>query len=192
MAVKKLTKPAKKTAPRARGDKLDWVAIRQEYVTSSISLSALAQKHNAHPSSLDHRCAAEKWIEARAEFVQDLHRRTQERIAVEWAADKAKGYERLGVAEDMLYDQIEGGVLTANSSEAANKSLIEILKAKAALAGDPITEKREVSVTGDLNVTHHGLEDMTYDELVRHRASLAAGLRERAGEAGSGDDAPKG
>jgi hypothetical protein len=186
MATKKpvVEKTAKRPPPKKPGTRnRDWTPLRDEYVTGDISLPELAKKHGASESTVRKQCAAGKWPEARESFRDELGAETRRKIAAKYAAGKVRDFERLEMAADRLSAEIESGELAANSLDAATKALIETTKAKAALAGDPVTEKKEVNVTGNLDVAHHGLEDMTYDELIALRASVAVGTGKGTGKA---------
>lgn len=56
----------------------DWVEIRNEYVTSSVSQRELARKHNVSQASLNRRCKAEKWDESRESFINAVIQKTEQ------------------------------------------------------------------------------------------------------------------
>ena len=157
----------------------DWTPIRDDYVTGKMALHELAKKHGVSLPSLTHRCTNDKWGAQRDSFRAELGRETQRKITAKYAAGKVKDFERLEKASDALAEQIESGLLEANSVEAATKGLIEVTKAKAALAGEPIADKSEVKVTGDVNLNVRRFKELTEDELDELRKTVAAGNRRR-------------
>ena len=192
MAEKKTTAkaPAKKAAPKNKPPirqpgtpNRDWTPIRGDYVTGDVTLPELAKKHDVSLPSVTHRCTNDKWVAARDSFRAELGRETQRKIAAKYAAGKAKDFDRLEKASDALAEQIENGSLEANSIEAATKGLIDVTKAKAAMAGDPIADKSELNVSGDVNLNVRRFKELTDDELDKLRRSLAAG--DRRGSSGA-------
>lgn len=96
---------------------MDWAAIKREYMTSNLSLRALAKKYNTGYTQMSHHSSAEGWVEARRQT-----RAKTESKAIEKTAEKAsdvttKIYTR---AEEVL-DKL--GELTKNIVELSDAKL---------------------------------------------------------------------
>lgn len=65
---------------------IDWVPIRTEYITTTISTRALAQKHGLSYCTLRDKCARDEWPKAREAYTKALIAET-ERKAAEAAAN---------------------------------------------------------------------------------------------------------
>lgn len=59
---------------------MDWAAIKREYITTGISLRALAKKHNASFSTIQKKCADGKWTEARKKCRVKSEEKTIEKV----------------------------------------------------------------------------------------------------------------
>lgn len=53
-------------------DKIDWVAVKAEYITTEASLAYLAEKYGVSHASMKRRCAKEKWADDRKKRKSDL------------------------------------------------------------------------------------------------------------------------
>lgn len=58
---------------------LDWEAIKTEYITTDTSLSKLAKKYDCTKQQVGKRCAAEKWVEQRRRYVDEMLTETVEK-----------------------------------------------------------------------------------------------------------------
>lgn len=65
---------------------IDWIPIRTEYITTTISTRALAQKHGLSYCTLRDKCARDGWPKAREAYTKALIAET-ERKAAEAAAN---------------------------------------------------------------------------------------------------------
>lgn len=65
---------------------IDWVQIKAEYVSGSMSAAKLAEKHGISLSSVSKKCAAERWQELRKQSQNE----TADRIAEKMQDDKVK------------------------------------------------------------------------------------------------------
>lgn len=59
---------------------IDWIKIKEEYITTSISQRDLAEKYGAPYSTLAYKSTTEKWIEQRNNFVADLEQNLKEEL----------------------------------------------------------------------------------------------------------------
>jgi hypothetical protein len=56
---------------------IDWVAAKQEYATSDMSLKEIAAKHGCHHKAVERRSALDGWAQARGSFRDEVGRRAQ-------------------------------------------------------------------------------------------------------------------
>ena len=82
---------------------VDWNVIKGEYISSTISKAALANKYGVTYYALNKRSKLEKWGELRARVQQESIRKVTERTA-DAAADNAVIAERI---KTKLLDQLE-------------------------------------------------------------------------------------
>lgn len=69
---------------------IDWSAIKTEYITGTISLRKLANKHGVSTSMVMSRSAAEKWVEQRERYQRSVVAKTIEKTANKEANKLAK------------------------------------------------------------------------------------------------------
>ena len=178
--TKKPSTPPGAKRPRSekdgKGDKRDWVAIREEFVTKpTITIKELADRWGIPVDTVYQRSANEKWGDARQGFRQELGKKSREKIAARYAAAREENFGLVELGRDMLVEQLKNGQLTANSTEAAVKGITEAIKTMAAMAGDPIADKTEVNHTGNLNISVRRFKELTEDELDDLERGVQAG-----------------
>lgn len=81
----------------------DWVALRNEYISTRISTRDLAQKHDVKYATLRDRAARERWSELRAEHTSKVVAKTEQKTIEAVSSDHASRVLRL----------IEGGERSA-------------------------------------------------------------------------------
>lgn len=59
----------------------DWTAIKNEYITSSVSQRQLAKKFGVAPQSLNRRCKAEKWGDLREAYRDKTVQKTTDAVS---------------------------------------------------------------------------------------------------------------
>lgn len=84
----------------------NWKQIKAEYVRGSISLRELAEKHGVSFSTIQHKCAEEKWTDLK----QKICRKAEEKAIESAAAKKAKTEVLFDTITDMLLEKIEAGL----------------------------------------------------------------------------------
>lgn len=72
---------------------MDWALIKREYITTGISLRALAKKHGASFSTIQKKSASEKWTEARKKCGDRAEEKSIEKMS-----------DRMAEARDILYE----------------------------------------------------------------------------------------
>lgn len=86
---------------------IDWVKIKTEYVTTSISQRELANKYNLSLSGISKKAKAEDWVKKRESY-QNRRATKVERKVIERDAEKVwTQMERLAKATDKLLEKVE-------------------------------------------------------------------------------------
>lgn len=133
---------------------MDWAALKQEYMTSTQSLRALAKKHNTSYTRVSMHSRAEGWVEARRQFVAKTESKVME-----------KASEKAANASTMLYD-------TALEAMSLLKDLMS-----------GATELSDVkTVTGALKDLKTVLDAKSEADIEEQRARIEKLRREAAGE----------
>ena len=97
----------------------DWLLIKMEYITTDLSLRALADKHGVSRTTIGHRSKTEKWVEGRRQHRRKIETKTSERIANKEANKLAK----LAAATDKAIDVV---VRAFDDPEQFNRYLVEL------------------------------------------------------------------
>ena len=72
-----------------KGNRVDWNALRAEYIAGGISYREMAAKYNIAFGTIRHRGQVENWVELREKAVHEVGTKSAQKIA-EAAADNAK------------------------------------------------------------------------------------------------------
>lgn len=73
----------------------DWDSIRQEYITTNISIRAIAQKYGKQRADVGRKSVKENWVEKRKKYREDIETKTTSRIATKVAAKKADEFVQI-------------------------------------------------------------------------------------------------
>ena len=82
--------------------KYDWAKVRAEYISSSISLRDIAEKHSIPFPTVRDRAKKEQWTAEREKFVTKTVRKTTERISSRIAKSLEKEYDIADKLADVL------------------------------------------------------------------------------------------
>jgi hypothetical protein len=101
------------------GSKIDWLAIRHEFVTGHIDLKSLSEKHNINHATVRQRAKRENWSRERHLLSQKVtaavvKTATEEKIEIlnKWNQDSIKEAEMLRMAARTLFmERAEDGKL---------------------------------------------------------------------------------
>jgi hypothetical protein len=58
-----------------KGEPVDWIAVREEYVTGAESYEAIAKRLGVDRRTVERQAADDGWLDARAAFREDVNRR---------------------------------------------------------------------------------------------------------------------
>lgn len=99
----------------------DWLIIKMEYITTDLSLRALAEKHGVSRTTIGHRSKTEGWVEARRQHRLKIETKTSEKIANKEANKLAK----LAAATDKAIDVV---VAAFNDPDQFNRYIVETME----------------------------------------------------------------
>lgn len=83
-----------------------WKKIKAEYVRGNISLRELAKKHGVSFSTIQHKCAEEKWTDLK----QNISRKAEEKAIQSAVEKKAKTEVLFDTITDILLQKISDGL----------------------------------------------------------------------------------
>jgi len=116
------------------GDRVkhDWVTIKTEYVTTTISTRKLAEKWDVPYNTIRDRAIRESWTEARQEFRRKAADRTEQMVADAICSESA-GYistlmDAANLASRAVYDALSnlGGALITKAKDI--KDMVDAIK----------------------------------------------------------------
>lgn len=102
--------------------KIDWLAIRNEYINTNISYRKLAEKYSISRSALEQRAKLEKWKQLRDKQQGKIEAKTRQKTAEKIATQEASRIARLLNLADRLADKIEQAIEEADKYTAEDKT----------------------------------------------------------------------
>ena len=99
----------------------DWLLIKMEYITTDLSLRALAEKHGVSRTTIGHRSKTEGWVEGRRQHRLKVETKTSEKIANKEANKLAK----LAAATDKAIDVV---VKAFEDPDQFNRYIVETME----------------------------------------------------------------
>lgn len=122
----------------------DWNELKKEYITSRISLRALANKHNVSFSTIQKRSAADKWSSARKRVGDRTEEKTIEKMADRGSNANVKIYARANKILDKIDGLIDGIEELADAKLAADT--LRSLKASLDAVSDAEMREQEARI----------------------------------------------
>lgn len=139
----------------------DWNAIKTEYISTSISQRALAEKYGVSPSTLRYRAKREGWDDERCAISRKTAQATAA-VIVERGADRAS---RILSLSDRLADRIEQAIEQLDRTTAKTKTRVREIEygdsdAKGKPTREIITEEENIVEVSTI-VDRLGLQQLT-------------------------------
>lgn len=101
----------------------DWKKIKSEYVRdTSASVRSLSEKYGVPLSSLQKKCASEKWADLRKESCK----KAESKIVESAARSQAKQADKIQTVADMLLDMITDAIKDGTINPKSKSSLRDI------------------------------------------------------------------
>ena len=89
----------------------DWDSIRQEYITTNISIRALAQKHKVRTRTLSDKSSKEGWVQKRKDYKEQVTTKTTTAVATKVAREKcnelAEILDLTNLARQKIYECLQ-------------------------------------------------------------------------------------
>ena len=146
---------------------LEWVKIKNEYISTNASMRKLAEKYNISHDAIKRRAAAEKLTEERARTAPIIHRETVRKVIEKTSSREADRIVNLLAISDKLSERLAQAVGELDKTLVKQKkSMRTVVYGDGAAQGRPtkvVTVEQEV-----LNVT-----ETTIDRLGVQRLSAA-------------------
>lgn len=108
--------------------KIDWAAIKAEYISTTVSTRVLAEKYGASASSLMKRAASEKWSAERKKQGSKIEEKVKKKVASKIASDKADRLTRLLAIGDDLADQLHRSVGELDQHRVTHRTRTKTIK----------------------------------------------------------------
>ena len=105
----------------------DWTAIRNEYITSSVSQRKLARKYGVSQASINRRSKAEKWDESRESFRFKAIQKATDAVA-ESEADRAVILSNISTKAAVFLDQRLDNLIGTGAKAYEIKAIMETVK----------------------------------------------------------------
>lgn len=127
---------------------IDWLIIKEEYVTTKISYKKLAEKHKVRYNTLTERAAAEGWVQERVRYREELEEKTLEELkrktARKNAKQRIKESKKVNEVSSKLLDKvliIAEKITTAKELKALTDALLNIQKLKGIKSDEDMKEQ---------------------------------------------------
>lgn len=145
---------------------MDWLAIKNEYINTEISMRKLAEKYNANVSTLTKKACRERWIEQRQAVRDRVAMVMQQKTADKTVAKTVARIDRINSITDRLLDKIDKAVdeldlkIVANVVKTKTVEQIGETEDGTPLVGEVQKEERTFD-TIRLTVDKSGLRQLT-------------------------------
>lgn len=91
---------------RGGGERYDWDAIREEYITTDQSTAAIAEKYGIRKKTVEIKCAKGGWVAARREYKQKVTERVVEKVTEKTADSRSDILARVLLSADISSQKI--------------------------------------------------------------------------------------
>lgn len=99
----------------------DWMAVKNEYISTGISTRRLAEKHGVSASAVMKKAAAEKWAEERRKQGSRIEAKVKQKTASQIASREADRIARLLSIGDTLAAKLEQAAAELDKTLAKHK-----------------------------------------------------------------------
>lgn len=106
----------------------DWDSIRQEYISTNISIKDLAKKHKVRERTVAEYCSKEEWVAKRKKYKQDVSKKVTSKLATKTAAKKADEFAQILNLTSMAQTRILEMMQRDNLKTSDIRNLVESLE----------------------------------------------------------------
>lgn len=135
--------------------KIDWDAIKTEYVTSDISQRKLAEKYKLDLKSIERHCKEEQWVNARKECKAKVMAKTTAKFINKESTKRANKLESLLESSYKLADEIQK---TLDDPDQFNRYMVQYGHGKDFDTEERIYGKKDIRAMRELTQTIRNLE----------------------------------
>lgn len=106
----------------------DWDSIRQEYISTNISIKDLAKKYKVRERTVAEYCSKEEWVAKRKKYKQDVSKKVTSKLATKTAAKKANEFAQILDLTSMAQTRILEMMQRDNLKTSDIRNLVESLE----------------------------------------------------------------
>lgn len=106
----------------------DWDSIRQEYISTNISIKDLAKKYKVRERTVAEYCSKEEWVAKRKKYKQDVSKKVTSKLATKTAAKKADEFAQILNLTSMAQKRIMEMMQRDNLKTSDIRNLVESLE----------------------------------------------------------------
>lgn len=106
----------------------DWDSIRQEYISTNISIKDLAKKYKVRERTVAEYCSKEEWVAKRKKYKQDVSKKVTSKLATKTAAKKADEFAQILNLTSMAQTRILEMMQRDNLKTSDIRNLVESLE----------------------------------------------------------------
>lgn len=121
----------------------DWDSIRQEYISTNISIKDLAKKYKVRERTVAEYCSKEEWVAKRKKYKQDVSKKVTSKLASKMATKKADEFMEIldltGLAQKKLREQLQKDNLKTSDLRNIMESLEIAERVTRNIVGTPTT-----------------------------------------------------
>lgn len=129
----------------------DWLKIKNEYVSGSISYRKLAEKHGVSVNTLTRKAVDGKWTQDREKQHSKITEKIQQKTAELVSTKEANRIGRILSAADMLLEKLEEAATQLDTHIVTNK-----VKTKTVTYNDGMKPTKEVVVENEIKEVASG------------------------------------
>jgi phage terminase small subunit len=138
---------------------VNWLQVRDEYISGGITLAALAKKYSVSDSKVKRKAAAEGWTKQRTEVERKVNQKVQKKLENRLATEEVNRIMKLKVSRDAVLEELariafSDGTQYAEVGRLGNVRLVPT---------NELSEDQRAAVAG-IKQTAYGTEVKTYDK----------------------------
>lgn len=107
---------------------IDWIKIKNEYISTNISYRKLAEKYNISKNQIANRATAEKWQELRKKQQDKIGTKLGQKTADKIVEEESDRISRMNKVADNLLKKIEEATEQLNNHLVKNKRKTKVIE----------------------------------------------------------------
>ena len=144
---------------------VDWLGIKAEYVSTSITMQKLSEKHGVSVSAIKRRSTAENWTANRTTTEPEVYRKTVRKVIEKTATNEANRIVKLLAIGDKLAERLDLAVEQLDRMTVKNRRKTRVIEygdldARGKPTREVIDEVEEINVV-DATIDRQGLQQLS-------------------------------